>query len=675
MAQGTRYLSPEAGWTRVEASTGTVTAVNMASYNGAGVGFFDDSGNKTDGTITFTFRGTALRLLAYEGTDRSANCKCTIDGVTETFSQNTHSGSYYASYEKLGLSDTLHTVVVGTNTAGSYTGLVLTAYDYIPHVPNITDYGTKRTTLNSLTVGDYIECEYTASSGAAGTFANLGAATKSEIPVAGSATPDGKFNLICVERKAGKGGLLIADRPVQHSISWDNLNAAGLIEGKPYTDASLMTGLTNVATQAKYIGNNYPGSAGAFDGIADVWNSSSTWRSNLTDGTGWLGQDFGAGNSKIIKSYFVRSCSDAVTYPTQEPGQWRFEASNTGAWAGEQVILASHSATKAWGNGEIRVFPVDNSTAYRYYRINILKIFDGSAQRAYCGDAGMFETGIPGTLIRSISGGNAYADLTFDSSAQKVSPVLTSNTSSSLGTASTSCPNYPTFAWLVFNGTLGAGSYFDFINEDPTTAERYLQFQYNTPTVVNMYTLTSSITASAGYSNRVSKWRLLASNDGTNWVTLDTVINDPLNVTGTYVQRFNNSTAYSYYRVRIDDTPTRADYIISEIAFYYSTNPATYTMSTTDKGYGAYPTNNEWDTHIVKSTLGGKITAGDNNVWNWNATYPIVRETPIISMNTSDRRMRRYGTAIHGAVLSTAVLTDYTLRPVLEFSEDGSIFL
>lgn len=36
----------------------------------------------------------------------------------------------------------------------------------------------------------------------------------------------------------------------------------------------------------------------------------------------------------------------------------------------------------------------------------------------------------------------------------------------------------------------------------------------------------------------------------------------------------------------------------------------------TDKGLGAFPSNNEWDKYIVKSNLGGKIIAGDNNVWN-----------------------------------------------------------
>jgi hypothetical protein len=93
--------------------------------------------------------------------------------------------------------------------------------------------GVKRTSLNSLNVGDYIECEYTATSGTAGTFTNLGSTSKSEIPIYGTNSPDGKFKFICVERKAGKGGLCIADRNIQTGISWDSLNAGNLIEGKP----------------------------------------------------------------------------------------------------------------------------------------------------------------------------------------------------------------------------------------------------------------------------------------------------------------------------------------------------------------------------------------------------------------------------------------------------------
>ena len=53
--------------------------------------------------------------------------------------------------------------------------------------------GLQRTNLLDLQVGDYIPCHYTAStSGQAGFFHKLGDASGTEIPVTGSATPNGK---------------------------------------------------------------------------------------------------------------------------------------------------------------------------------------------------------------------------------------------------------------------------------------------------------------------------------------------------------------------------------------------------------------------------------------------------------------------------------------------------
>lgn len=85
-----------------------------------------------------------------------------------------------------------------------------------------------RDNLEEMQIGDLIPCEYVANSGVVGTFANLGTATKDLIPVTGSATPNGSFYFVKVD-----DGLLIADRVIQHSISWDTLNAGKMIEGTP----------------------------------------------------------------------------------------------------------------------------------------------------------------------------------------------------------------------------------------------------------------------------------------------------------------------------------------------------------------------------------------------------------------------------------------------------------
>lgn len=52
--------------------------------------------------------------------------------------------------------------------------------------------------------------------------------------------------------------------------------------------------------------------------------------------------------------------------------------------------------------------------------------------------------------------------------------------------------------------------------------------------------------------------------------------------------------------------------------------------SFTDKLQGAFPTNNEWDTYIKKSTLDGKIEAGDNNIWNYNKCFSFTKGSPML---------------------------------------------
>lgn len=162
--------------------------------------------------------------------------------------------------------------------------------------------GLQRNALLDLQIGDYIPCHYTAlTSGQAGYFHKLGDPTGTEIPVAGTATPNGKFNWVCVERKQRHGGLCIADRVVQHSVSYDNLHANKLIEGLIQTFGGIQCRIRSLTGGVAYMGadgqpkTNNQG-LGAFPenewdkcivnsdlggkiiaGDNAVWNWSNTW--------------------------------------------------------------------------------------------------------------------------------------------------------------------------------------------------------------------------------------------------------------------------------------------------------------------------------------------------------------------------------------------------------------
>lgn len=87
------------------------------------------------------------------------------------------------------------------------------------------------TTIDSMNIGDKIVCNYSANAGAFGTFSQLGTATSSLIPVAGTATPNGTFNFIMVGYDGRGRKKLIADRVIQINISWDTLNIVGISSG------------------------------------------------------------------------------------------------------------------------------------------------------------------------------------------------------------------------------------------------------------------------------------------------------------------------------------------------------------------------------------------------------------------------------------------------------------
>jgi len=86
--------------------------------------------------------------------------------------------------------------------------------------------------------------------------------------------------------------------------------------------------------------------------------------------TGWLKYDFGSGNAKVVTYYAVTGLSANALGGdlNQGPKTWTFEGSNDDiAW----TSLDSRTNVPNWANSESRTYSFSNTTAYRYYRINI----------------------------------------------------------------------------------------------------------------------------------------------------------------------------------------------------------------------------------------------------------------------------------------------------------------
>lgn len=245
--------------------------------------------------------------------------------------------------------------------------------------------GQLRTKLEDMEIGDYIVCRYTAAtSGQAGTFSELGTCTATEIPVTGSTTPDGLFYFIKADQ-----GLCIADRVVQHSISWDTLNAANYIEGRII--------VFDITLQCQIIdGGHIENRNLAFDNTIGGY-ATTAWEAPSPTRNGWVGQDFQV--PKCIKVYSLAATSD---YPLCAPRDFTFEGSDDmNTWE----IINTHT-NLSFTAAERKLFFINTVKAYRYYRINVTQI-GINANSDYLSIAEI-EMGEHYGFIRSLSGGCAY---------------------------------------------------------------------------------------------------------------------------------------------------------------------------------------------------------------------------------------------------------------------------
>lgn len=256
---GQQLLQAESGWKRYDDSdlrilyTGTWTnQVEGNSYNG---NFKYTSVNLS--SCKFRFFGTQLRVIAHVATTRSSNIKILIDGIEESFSEyNATTLAQVLVYEKLGLTLSHHAVEIIHITAGE---AVIDAIDIDENGRLLHPVLTEKTNVKELQTGDVISCEYIATANTLGSFQNLGKATKSVIPLLSSNVPNGTFYWVMAGYDYLGRKKLVADRNIQHSISWDVLNTSGLMSGakRIFSNGNIALGKTVTGEfNASYPGSN-----------------------------------------------------------------------------------------------------------------------------------------------------------------------------------------------------------------------------------------------------------------------------------------------------------------------------------------------------------------------------------------------------------------------------------
>ncbi|MGG1156232.1 discoidin domain-containing protein [Brevibacillus formosus] len=261
--------------------------------------------------------------------------------------------------------------------------------------------GQKRTNVSDMQIGDYIICEYWQNkAGSTGSLSLLGTATRGEIPVIGmTATPTsgngGTFYFIKVDK-----GLLIGDRVVNHSISWEAVNTGGFIQGRPWDNGNIIPVMTGDATPS--------GVASASSGTTNhPWYAFNGDTTNYWYSTGiptitspeWIAYEFP--EPKIVKRY------DILSYTSGDGGRprdWTFEGTNDGVnWD-----VLDRRSNNTWTD-KIEII-IDNNTPYKKYRVHVTDRV-GSNTYVRIGDIRMYEVA---GIMRSLTGGVAYADANGD---------------------------------------------------------------------------------------------------------------------------------------------------------------------------------------------------------------------------------------------------------------------
>lgn len=121
---GQQLLNPETGWQRFDDTNSGIIYTGTWVHE-AFTGWYNNTrsySNDLAGNYTFKFYGTKLRIITETDDNRSLNVNINIDGISESFSEDSVSPiKQVLVYEKTGLTEGEHTVIVSLNTAGYFT--------------------------------------------------------------------------------------------------------------------------------------------------------------------------------------------------------------------------------------------------------------------------------------------------------------------------------------------------------------------------------------------------------------------------------------------------------------------------------------------------------------------------------------------------------------------------
>ncbi|MDQ0657516.1 hypothetical protein [Paenibacillus sp. W2I17] len=275
-------------------------------------------------------------------------------------------------------------------------------------------------------------------------------------------------------------------------------------------------------------------------------NSSTYWSTNAKAPSCWFRVDFG--NQVKVSRYSI--AIDTAVPPTG----FNLEASNTGLFSGEQVILDSQNSV-VWNTNGKNQYDINNSNSYRYYRVN----FTSGTYSMRVQEFEFLEYVHYRKILLS-SNSKTYSVAPTVYATETAIPQMTSNTTPSGIAFASSIYGTGYEPWKAFDRNVG-----DYYSQN-SIKTGHLGYEFSKRVVIGRYTLTANTILFAP-----KDWTFEGSNDGVVWTVLDTQVNQTWTANNTdkeYSIDINKTNSYKMYRLNWSSNNGGGYVIIREFKMY-----------------------------------------------------------------------------------------------------------
>ncbi|MCC0635247.1 MULTISPECIES: LamG domain-containing protein [unclassified Clostridioides] len=683
---GEQLLQPEAGWQRIDNIDNNFKYIGLwkkdtssGLYNNTGM-FIQENATIEEvnsSYITFAFYGSKIRIFHTRYASHSSNMKCIIDDIEyENYNIHGETIRQYLAFDKINLEKKIHLVKIKSDDGVRFDFDCIDIDEDGYMIDLIETKLTKKSTLESMEIGDIIPCRYTAPiSGKVGYFSELGNCNCEGIDVdTSSDTPDGKFYFIKVNDNK-----FISDRNVQASISWNELNKNKL--------TCKMLSPTSLVFNGKSSYVSIP-----IEKIRTTKEITIKIRVYLEDWTVGAEHRFfsctqlgGYACCYVPKDRYFR-IEIATNHPNSPTlyfiSGFNIDSSNNG-WK-TFYILYNGESVKIYDEITLKLNEKRNGTII-YGSTNHL-VLGGEAGGGFSVESGTRLTGKisefviwdkaiePATIENNLTGNeenliclfkstNAIGDTLYDLSPTKNNATIFNcikeydNSNKYHYTIPSGGIAYNDDITISFpKKALKSNENDDYILEQSSTYSTgflaYLAFNktnidsddcWHSNSEPNPYIKVSSkkdkIPVSGfrltnrncpGSIQPPSSCTVYGSNDNTVFEKIYETSNLPSGNKATSYHYFNSQVEYLHYKFNFQ----HADLYIAvgELEMFKEYECKDSSSSLINKNKGGWPIENDWDTYIRNSDLKGKIIAGDNDIWNYRNMISLCKEKVITGL-------------------------------------------